>query len=286
MPAPSAVDKRVGPKWRATIKGSPNLQKKLFLQPVANSEEARSLGMVEGDDMLQTRLCHRLHGEVTDTELLVNTHVIDLNCTVLNESTETSSTTWTIPRRIRRYIISARRGIASWEQMFITQPPEMPQRFDTAAGHRVAEPGLDASGIALRGQSIRAARRLRGMMDEAGEGMLRKTGWTTDWGRSSLVLWGFTFEDTATEHGELRTLTAVELYGNQFTDEEATSVDESDGDYDQSEVDDELDEDAAAERTLEYRAYADRQKRAFDAVQSFRHHSGEDPSEMSSASDP
>ncbi|KAK3690642.1 hypothetical protein LTR37_019044 [Vermiconidia calcicola] len=280
---------RVNVKWCATIKGSLNLQKKLFLQPVADSAEARSLGMVEGDDMLLIRNCNHPNGEITKTGVLVNTHILKLNCTILSESGVTESTTWFIPTPIRRYIISARRGIASWEQMLLTQPPETPKRFNTAAGHSIAEPGLTSSGMELRKLRIRTATSLRGMMDEVEEGMLRKTGWTTDWGRSSLVLRGSTFEDDHTERDKIREPSHEEMNVDGLADEGATSSNEStsDGYYDVSEVseNDDVDEDAAAERALAYHAYADRQKRAFDAVQSFRHYDGEDPSEESSASD-
>ena len=101
------LSQRVGTKWRDVIKANDKLQKKLFLKP-ATLEEAKLLGTVNRENSTDPLTGHRFE-----------------DITVQN----TLATHWRRGDRLKLThnvladMAQPKKGISSWERMYITQPP-------------------------------------------------------------------------------------------------------------------------------------------------------------------
>lgn len=124
---------RVCRKWKAVINANPSIQKKLFLLPVDDIEEARDLGMLEPRlfkvpttrlPPTQLGLCTISRDFVLPNTLLDYTwHHGRINLDVNSLSGSTTQRVKNKARNTVRKISNKPAIVPSWSRMLITQPP-------------------------------------------------------------------------------------------------------------------------------------------------------------------
>lgn len=183
---------RVSTKWRAVIQTNDKLQKKLFFTSCASFEEAKSLGIVANEDLVD-------FADEPDTDSpatylkVINTLVFEYvyrheNYSILDYPLKLSN-------KILPDTMSSRRGVSSWEWMYLTQPPEygpmvvqhcmvddddreVPQRPHSP---RLSQtPGTDLALFAYDNDNVEGTP-LRYVMDVTEKNVMRKHGFIIKW---------------------------------------------------------------------------------------------------------
>ena len=124
---------RVNKTWSLSIQGSKKLQQKLFSIP-ATLEEAKTLGMMaEENYVLVYNEGDAYNISSADNELMgvLNTHILAYQG--VNQVYDNSSV-FKLTGTILKDTTSGRHKRASWERMYLSQPPMSPAYFHVSSG--------------------------------------------------------------------------------------------------------------------------------------------------------